>query len=171
MKAKIHMITGGQRSGKSVFAERLALSLSPTPYYLATSKKWDKEYAERVGLHQQRRTSNWITIEEEIDIQQHQFKNKVVLMDCVTLWLTNIFDLCNYDKEKTLSKALAIWNELILQECTLIVVTNEIGLGGISMHKGSRQFTDIHGLLNQRIAEMAKEVTFIVSGLPLKVKG
>ncbi|MBB6460346.1 bifunctional adenosylcobinamide kinase/adenosylcobinamide-phosphate guanylyltransferase [Flammeovirga kamogawensis] len=169
--AKIHMITGGQRSGKSVYAEKIALSLSNTPYYLATSKKWDEEHTKRIDLHQKRRTNNWITIEEEIDLHLHQLKNKVILLDCVTLWLTNIFDKMNYDKEKTFDKAVAIWEQLILQDCTLIVVANEIGLGGISMHKGTRHFTDVHGLINQRIAKDAQQVTFIVAGLPLIVKG
>ncbi|WP_281615483.1 bifunctional adenosylcobinamide kinase/adenosylcobinamide-phosphate guanylyltransferase [Flammeovirga sp. SubArs3] len=170
MKANIHLITGGQRSGKSAFAEQVTLGLTNTPIYLATSKKWDEEHNERITLHQARREECWTTVEEPIDIHQQDFSGQVVLLDCITLWLTNIFDEVSYDKEKALQKAKEIWNSLIQQDCTLVVVSNEIGLGGISMNKASRQFTDIHGLINQFIAKQAQKVTFVVSGLPMTVK-
>ncbi|WP_044202367.1 bifunctional adenosylcobinamide kinase/adenosylcobinamide-phosphate guanylyltransferase [Flammeovirga sp. OC4] len=170
MKANIHFVTGGQRSGKSAFAEKITLELSDSPIYLATSKKWDEEHNERIALHQERREECWTTVEEPIDIHHHNFAGKVVLLDCITLWLTNIFDEVAYDKEKALQRAQEIWTALIQQDCTLIVVSNEIGLGGISMNKASRQFTDIHGLINQFIAKQAQKVTFVVSGLPMVVK-
>ncbi|OHX65861.1 bifunctional adenosylcobinamide kinase/adenosylcobinamide-phosphate guanylyltransferase [Flammeovirga pacifica] len=169
-QAKVHLITGGQRSGKSVFAEKLASSLSDQPIYLATSKKGDGEFDERIKVHQQRRSVKWKTIEEEINLHLQDLTGKVVLVDCITLWLTNIYDEFEFDKEKTLVKAEEIWEKLISQNCHLIVVSNEIGLGGISMHKMTRNFTDIHGLINQKIANKAQEVTFIVSGYPMIVK-
>ena len=85
------MITGGQRSGKSEEAERRALSLSGTPVYMATAKVWDDEFRERVRRHQERRGPQWTNIEEEIVLSRHDVTGRVVLIDCVTLWLTNIF--------------------------------------------------------------------------------
>ena len=88
---RIILITGGQRSGKSSYAEKLALSLSPTPVYIATSRIWDEEFRQRVIKHQERRGPEWTNIEEEKELSRHQVKDNVVLIDCVTLWCTNFF--------------------------------------------------------------------------------
>ena len=86
---KIILITGGQRSGKSSKAEELALSLSDNPVYLATAHIWDDEFRERVQRHQERRGPQWTNIEEEIYLSRHDLTGRVVVIDCVTLWLTN----------------------------------------------------------------------------------
>lgn len=169
-KAKVHFISGGQRSGKSEYAEQLALRLSNTPNYLATSKIWDQEYQQRVKTHQHRRDERWTTIEELTDIAKVTFTDSVVLLDCVTLWLTNIYDQQAYDVAKTIAFAEQEWDALCTQNITLIVVTNEIGLGVIPMETASRKFVDIQGKMNQYIANKAQEATFMVSGLPLKLK-
>ena len=88
---KIILITGGQRSGKSVYAEKLALSLSDNPVYLATAHVWDDEFKERVRKHQERRGEQWTNIEEEKYLSKHDIYNKVIVIDCVTLWCTNFF--------------------------------------------------------------------------------
>lgn len=88
---KIILITGGQRSGKSVHAERLALSLSPTPVYIATAHVWDDEFAERVSRHKERRGSQWTNIEEEKRLSRIDISGKVAVIDCITLWCTNFF--------------------------------------------------------------------------------
>ena len=88
---RIVLITGGQRSGKSEEAERLALSLSAEPVYMATAHVWDEEFRQRVERHQQRRGLQWTNIEEERQLSQHDVTGRVVLIDCVTLWLTNLF--------------------------------------------------------------------------------
>ena len=100
---KIILITGGQRSGKSVYAENLALSLSPSPIYLATAHIWDDEFMIRVKKHQERRGSNWTNIEEEKFLSRHNISNKVCVIDCLTLWCTNFFydknvSVCNYNE-------------------------------------------------------------------------
>jgi len=88
---RIILITGGQRSGKSQQAEQLALSLSDHPVYLATAHIWDDEFRERVKRHQERRGSQWTNIEEEKFLSRHDLTGRVVVIDCVTLWLTNFF--------------------------------------------------------------------------------
>ena len=87
---KIILITGGQRSGKSEKAEALALSLSTNPVYLATAHVWDDEFRERVRRHQERRGPEWTNIEEELYLSRHDLTGRVVVIDCVTLWLTNL---------------------------------------------------------------------------------
>jgi adenosyl cobinamide kinase/adenosyl cobinamide phosphate guanylyltransferase len=87
---KIILITGGQRSGKSTKAEELALSLSSNPVYLATAHVWDEEFRLRVQKHQERRGPEWTNIEEEIQLSKHNLEGRVVVIDCVTLWLTNL---------------------------------------------------------------------------------
>ena len=105
---KIILITGGQRSGKSVYAEKLALSLSDNPVYLATAHVWDDEFKERVRKHQERRGEQWTNIEEEKYLSKHDIYNKVIVIDCVTLWCTNFFfdREADADTQPTVSEAL-----------------------------------------------------------------
>ena len=171
---KILLITGGQRSGKSVYAEQLALSLSDHPVYMATAHIWDDEFRERVRIHQQRRGPQWTNIEEEKHLSHHDVSGRVVLIDCCTLWLTNfLVEEPPKGGEKTtnpLDDIKAEFDCFTSQEATFIFVTNEIGLGGISANAVQRRFTDQLGLLNQYIASRADEVTFMVSGIPMKIK-
>lgn len=173
---KIILITGGQRSGKSAYAENLALSLSPSPIYLATAHIWDDEFMIRVKKHQERRGSNWTNIEEEKFLSRHNISNKVCVIDCLTLWCTNFF----YDKNRdikdqpSVDEALsALKNEFDKftdQDATFIFVTNEIGSGGVSDNVIQRRFTDLEGWMNQYVASKSDEVILMVSGIPLKIK-
>ena len=149
---KIILITGGQRSGKSTKAEELALSLSDNPVYLATAHIWDEEFRERVRKHQERRGPQWTNIEEEINISNHDVTGRVVVIDCITLWLTNIF----YQSDSNVDKSLE--------------TTNEIGLGGVSTNQLQRKFTDLQGWMNQYVAQKADEVILMVSGITVKIK-
>jgi adenosylcobinamide kinase / adenosylcobinamide-phosphate guanylyltransferase len=88
---RIILITGGARSGKSTYAEKLALELSPTPVYLATARIWDEEFRQRVIRHQERRGPEWTNIEEEKELSRHRLEGRIVLIDCITLWCTNFF--------------------------------------------------------------------------------
>ena len=166
---KIILITGGQRSGKSAEAERLALSLSDSPVYLATAHVWDEEFRERVRRHQERRGPQWTNIEEERQLSQHDVTGRVVVIDCVTLWLTNLFFETS-EVESTLATAKAEFDRFTAQEATFIFVTNEIGSGGVSENAIQRRFTDLEGWMNQYIAQKADEVILMVSGIPVKVK-
>ena len=175
------MITGGQRSGKSEKAEQLALSLSSNPVYMATAHIWDEEFRERVRRHQERRGPEWTNIEEEIYLSRHDVSDRVVLIDCVTLWLTNLFFENQGDRSvdsalnhgpvsMILEKAKAEFDRFTSQDATFIFVTNEIGLGGVSENALQRQFTDLQGWMNQYIAKKADEVILMVSGIPMIIK-
>ena len=169
---KIILITGGQRSGKSTKAEELALSLSDNPVYLATAHIWDDEFRERVRKHQERRGPQWTNIEEEINISNHDVTGRVVVIDCITLWLTNIISIEHgtWNIEHYLEKAKKEFDAFIKYDATFIFVTNEIGLGGVSTNQLQRKFTDLQGWMNQYIAQAADEVILIVSGIPVMVK-
>ncbi len=167
--SKIILITGGQRSGKSEKAEALALSLSANPVYMATAHIWDDEFYQRVKRHQERRGPQWTNIEEEIQLSRHNLTGRVVVVDCVTLWLTNYLYL-NNDVDEALAAAKSEFDRLAKQDATLIFVTNEIGSGGTSDNAAQRTFTDLQGWMNQYIAQRADEVFFMVSGIEMKIK-
>ena len=167
--SKVILITGGQRSGKSGHAEQLALSLTESPVYLATAHIWDDEFRERVRRHQERRGQQWTNIEEERYLSRHDLTGRDVVVDCVTLWLTNFF-FDNNDVDQTLTAAKDEFDRLTRQDATFIFVTNEIGLGGVSDNALQRQFTDLEGWMNQHIAQRADEVILMVSGIPVKIK-
>lgn len=167
---KTIFITGGQRSGKSNYAKGLAEKLSANPLYLATARYWDADFSERIKRHQQDRSDIWQTIEEDVNICDQDFSGRVVLLDCITLWLTNIYHDNDYQMEPSLNKARDIWDRLIKQDFTLIVVSNEIGMGTHAYDEASRHFADMQGWMNQYIAQRADEVFFCVSGIPIKIK-
>ena len=168
---KIILITGGQRSGKSEQAEALALSLSTNPVYLATAHVWDDEFRERVRRHQERRGPEWTNIEEEMYLSRHDLTGRVVLIDCITLWLTNWLTINNLDVDAILAEAKREFDAFTQHDATYIFVTNEIGLGGVSDNALQRKFTDLQGWMNQYVAQQADEVILMVSGIPVKVKG
>ena len=167
---RIILITGGQRSGKSSKAEELALSLSANPVYLATAHIWDDEFRERVRKHQERRGPQWTNIEEEIHLSHHNLSGRVVVIDCVTLWLTNFFFQLDSKVDKSLEEAKAEFDAFTQNDATYIFVTNEIGSGGTSENAIQRKFTDLQGWMNQYIASKADEVILMVSGIAVKVK-
>ena len=167
----IHLITGGERSGKSTYAEAEALGLSPQPVYIATARIWDEEFAERVRRHQARRGAEWTNIEEEKALSRHPLSGRTVLIDCVTLWATNFFFDLEQDIDRALQEMKAELERLFAQDAHFILVTNEIGLGGVPMDAVQRRFTDLQGWINQYIAARADRVTLVVCGIPVPVKG
>jgi adenosylcobinamide kinase/adenosylcobinamide-phosphate guanylyltransferase len=170
MGRRIILITGGQRSGKSRQAEELALSLADNPVYVATAHIWDEEFRERVRRHQERRGPQWMNIEEETKLSLHDMTGRVVVIDCVTLWLTNFFFANNSDVDKSLELAKAEFDQFTKPDATYLFVTNEIGLGGVSENAIQRKFTDLEGWMNQYIASKADVVILMVSGIPIKIK-
>lgn len=172
MNKKITLVTGGERSGKSGFAQKTALSETPHPVYLATSRIWDEEFRLRVLRHQADRGPEWTNIEEEKELSKHNVEGRVVIIDCVTLWLTNFF--FDNEKEKSIDEILEMakqeFTRFTSQNAHFIFVTNEIGMGGVPIDPVQRKFTDLQGWMNQFIASKADEVFLMVSGIPMEVK-
>lgn len=167
---KLTFVLGGARSGKSRHAEALVERL-PSPWtYIATAEAYDDEMVERIALHRSRRGAGW----ETIDAPHHLGASlltvppeRPVLIDCLTLWLTNrMLDEADIDMESAVLEAA-----LLAREGPLVVVSNEVGLGIVPDNALARRFRDEQGRLNQRIAAFADEVVLMVAGLPLKVKG
>ncbi len=166
----IIFITGGERSGKSSFAQKMAERLSGNPVYLATARIWDDDFAERIERHQNDRDERWTTIEEEKELSRHHLADKVVVLDCITLWLTNIFTDHKFDLDLALTEATYEWDRFVAQEFTLIVVTNEIGMSLHAQTQSGRKFVELQGRINQYIAGMANEAYLMVSGMSVKIK-
>ena len=170
MKKNVIVITGGQRSGKSSYAQKLALSLSSNPVYLTTYQMWDEKHRTRIVRHQADRGPEWTNLEEEKFLSKHNLAGRVVLVDCVTLWATNFFFDNKADVALSLSQLKTEFEKLTSQDATFIFVTNEIGLGGISADELQRKFTDLQGWFNQHIAGIAGKVILMTSGIPLVLK-
>ncbi len=168
--ATITFITGGARSGKSCFAQRLAENQSEKPIYLATARIWDEDFAQRVKRHQDDRNERWQTVEEEKELSKHDFSGETVLLDCVTLWLTNYFHDSGYQLNNALDAAKAEWKKFVEQEMDLIVVSNELGMGVHPENEMARKFADLQGWMNQFIAAQADTVYLMVSGIDIKIK-
>lgn len=147
-----------------------ALELSANPVYLATSRIWDQDFKNRVEKHKQDRSDQWTNIEEEKQISNHDLTGKTVVIDCITLWLTNYFSDNNFDAEESLKQAKLEWNKFINQDLTVFVISNELGMGIHAETESARKFTDLQGWMNQHIAQNADEVFLMVSGIPMKVK-
>ncbi len=166
----MYYITGGERSGKSSFAQKLAESLSDKPYYLATSRIWDEDFKNRVKRHISDRDERWTTIEEEKMISAVIPEQATVVIDCVTLWLTNFFIDTKNNIEESLRLAKEEITKLSKLNATIIIISNEIGMGLHAQTESGRKFTELQGWVNQFIANKADKATFMVSGLPLTLK-
>ncbi|MDT8316696.1 MAG: bifunctional adenosylcobinamide kinase/adenosylcobinamide-phosphate guanylyltransferase [bacterium] len=183
-------ITGGRRSGKSAYALDLAESIGKKRLYIATAEALDDEMKNRIARHQKERGDSWVTAEEPIDVAGVIEKAKghdVILIDCLTLWLCNIMhknvplpstpsregrgsNLIEGDEE-VLSRIDSLANACINNKTTVIAVTNELGLGVIPGDPLSRRYTDLAGIMNQRMAAAANRVVMTVSGIALTIKG
>lgn len=168
--AKTIFITGGRRSGKSNYAKNLALRQTDAPVFLATSRIWDEDHKERIEKHRLDRNNKWTTIEEEKYLSRHQFDNQTVVLDCITLWLTNFFYDNHNETDTSYNEAKNELDALSKQDAEFIMVTNEIGMGGHPDNMIQMKFADLQGWVNQYIAEMADEAYLLVSGLPVKLK-
>ena len=167
----IVLITGGERSGKSNYAENLAKESSDKPIYVATARKWDADFQKRIDRHQNDRDERWINIEKEKHLGEIDFSGKVAVVDCVTLWLTNFFVDTKNDVALCLEQAKAEIDAIANQEnTTIIIVTNEIGMGLHADTAVGRKFTELQGWMNQYIAKKADTVVLMVSGIPVKIK-
>jgi adenosylcobinamide kinase/adenosylcobinamide-phosphate guanylyltransferase len=166
----IVFITGGVRSGKSGFAQKMALSLSAKPVYIATAKVWDEEFGERVKRHLEERGAEWTNFEAYTGLYNLPLENKIVVIDCVTLWLTNFFMDFDSNIEQSLAAFKTEIDHLENLDSTFIIISNEIGMGLHADTPIGRKFADLQGWANQYVAAKASEAIFMVSGLPLYLK-
>jgi len=176
--ARTILITGGARSGKSVHAEKLALEFPAPLCYLATAQALDDEMQQRVRLHRERRGEQWHTLEEPLDLlralKDSDGRYGVVLVDCITLWLSNLlFASENREgdlEELVLSDVRQFADGLRELESPLILVSNEVGMGIVPENRLARLYRDIAGRANQLLAAAADEVHVVISGIPLRLK-
>ncbi|TSE07750.1 bifunctional adenosylcobinamide kinase/adenosylcobinamide-phosphate guanylyltransferase [Aquimarina algiphila] len=167
----LYYITGGERSGKSNYAQNLALQLSHNPHYLATSRIWDDNHRQRIDRHVADRDERWISIEEEKELSKVIQSSSVVVIDCVTLWLTNFFVDTENNIELSLAQAKAEFDKLLKIEATILIISNEIGMGVHATTEVGRKFTELQGWMNQHIAKHADKAILMVSGIPVEIKG
>lgn len=168
----IYLITGGERSGKSNYAENLAKKWAEKPMYVATARKWDADFQKRIDRHQKDRDDRWVNVEKEKYLSEIDFSEKVAIVDCVTLWLTNFFVDTNNDVSLSLEQAKAELDAIAQQKNTkIIIVTNEIGMGIHADTPIGRKFTELQGWMNQYIAQKAETVVLMISGIPAIIKG
>jgi adenosylcobinamide kinase/adenosylcobinamide-phosphate guanylyltransferase len=170
MLTKIIFITGGARSGKSRYAQQLALQHSMQPVYVATARHWDVEFEQRIQRHQADRDERWTSIETEKYISKAAIAGRVAVIDCVTLWLTNFFTDLKYDAEASLAACKQEIDQLLGLPGTFLIISNEIGMGVHAETEIGRKFTDLQGWINQYVAEKAHKAILMVSGIPVVIK-
>ena len=172
MANQIILVTGGARSGKSTYAEQRAGELGSRRLYLATAEAKDEEMALRIAEHQKRRGSEWVTIEEPIELADVLLarRNQIdcAVVDCLTLWLSNL--LIRSAKNYVEEKVETLINVLPHLDFHVVLVTNEVGWGIVPDNPRARQFRDLAGWVNQRMAAIAIEVILTVAGIPLVAK-
>jgi adenosylcobinamide kinase/adenosylcobinamide-phosphate guanylyltransferase len=166
----MYFITGGERSGKSRYAQQLALRLSNSPVYLATARRWDEDFEKRIQRHVSERDERWTNIEEQVELHTAIPAHAIVVIDCITLWLTNIFAAYKGNIDESLVKAKHVFDELRKANATLIIISNEIGMGVHASSESGRKFVELQGWINQHIAAGAEEVVLMVSGIPMLIK-
>jgi len=164
-------VLGGARSGKSAFAENLVIETGLSRHYIATGRAWDVEMQTRIANHRQARGGGWITHEVPLDLasclQGLDNSENVILVDCLTLWVTNLMM-----EERDMDIAFRMLaTGLAAMTAKVVLVSNEVGLGIVPDNRMARDFRDHAGRLHQHIASLAREVYFIAAGLPLKMKG
>jgi adenosylcobinamide kinase/adenosylcobinamide-phosphate guanylyltransferase len=163
------LITGGARSGKSMRAEARVRAFAGQPVYIATAEALDAEMRERIARHRARRGREWLERETPLELVTALAETDgggARLVDCLTLWLSN---LLHAGRDWSI-EASRLADALVRQQSPVVLVSNEVGLGIVPENALARQFRDAAGLLNQMIARVADEVEFVVAGLPMRVK-
>jgi adenosylcobinamide kinase/adenosylcobinamide-phosphate guanylyltransferase len=166
------LILGGARSGKSRYAQELAQRLSPAPWYVATSRVWDDDHRARIERHKRERGSTFHTLEAELDLAALPLAGHVVVIDCVTLWLSNYFHDSDGDVEASRARAERQIDALVdTPGSTLLLVSNELGMSLHAPTELGRKFVDLQGVVNQYIAARARAGVLMGAGIPHYVKG
>lgn len=178
------LVLGGARSGKSAHAERIAMDSGRDVVYIATARAGDGEMGQRIAHHRERRPAHWLTVEEPLllaaAIAQHSKPDNIVLVDCLTLWLSNLMFSDGRDYPDAGPAELppllhaqrkALLDVLPHARGDIVLVSNEVGMGIVPMGAVSRLFADEAGRLNQAVATACQRAVFIAAGLPLVLKG
>jgi len=165
------LILGGARSGKSTYAEKMAIATGQPKLYIATATRLDDEMDARINHHIDHRDKSWHTIEETVNvaaiITDKKWSDHVILVDCLTLWMSNLM----FKEGEDVAKRRAELCEAVKHsKAKVILVTNEVGLGIVPMHPLSRRFRDEAGWLHQALAEVCDTVAFMAAGLPMMLK-
>ncbi|MFC1925837.1 bifunctional adenosylcobinamide kinase/adenosylcobinamide-phosphate guanylyltransferase [Chloroflexota bacterium] len=175
MNKELVLIMGGVRSGKSSFAQRLAGTANDNVIFLATAQAGDDEMTERISRHKASRPASWRTVEEPLELarvlQSEAASADVVLVDCLTVWLSNLL-IRNEDsaEEEALKQVNMIMDSYQRGETSYILVSGEVGLGLVPPYPMGRTFRDIQGRLNQELAQRADKVFMLLAGIPLDLK-
>ncbi len=168
--AKVTLVLGGARSGKSVFAEQRVETSGKDKIYIATAQAWDDEMKDRIDVHKSRRGADWVTVDAALDLRDALMANvrdtAIVLVDCLTLWLNNLIMA-----ERDLDESVDVLASCLAQPAgSVVLVSNEVGFGIVPENALARRFRDAQGRLNQKIAAVADEVILVAAGLPLTLK-
>ncbi len=165
---RVTLVTGGASSGKSAFAETLALLANPAPHYLASARAGDGEMAARIVRHAARRGPTWTLVEEPGDLAARLpgLGARAILLDCATIWLANRLS----DGLDAAGETARLVAALGRAGCPVVVVTNELGQGIVPADAATRAFREAHGAMNQALAAAADRVVMVVSGLPMELK-
>ena len=170
---KIIFITGGVRSGKSQFALELAQTFPGPKAFLATAQALDREMAERIRRHKRNRPKDWQTLEEPLRVAEILMDKaddfRLILIDCLTLWISNGL-MARWTEKKFFQEGDRLCKACRDASCSLVIVSNEVGLGIVPDNPSARMFRDLSGLIHQKISRQADEVYFMVSGIPLQIK-
>ncbi len=168
------LVLGGAKSGKSSFALDICDGMDKKHIFLATAQAWDQEMEERIQNHQEERDDKWHTVEEPVDIvdriQELDSEDTVILIDCLTLWLSNLFMKYEKDYASIYQVIEELANKLNNIRGTVVAVSNEVGWGIVPENAISRKYRDIAGFTNQRIASVAGKVVITFAGLPMVLK-
>ncbi|MCQ4629337.1 bifunctional adenosylcobinamide kinase/adenosylcobinamide-phosphate guanylyltransferase [Shinella sp. CPCC 100929] len=165
------LVLGGARSGKSAFAERLVAETGLSRHYIATGRAWDDEMRQRIDKHREDRGEGWQTHEEPLAlatrIRDVARADRAILVDCLTLWVTNLM----LEERDMAAEFAGLAESIAAAPGRLVFVSNEVGLGIVPENRMAREFRDHAGRLHQQIAALVPEVYFVAAGLPLKMKG
>ena len=167
---KTVLVLGGARSGKSRWAEKSIENTKASVSYIATAQAFDDEMQARISEHRKQRSDTWETIEAPLELSQtvkHVSKDRIILVDCLTLWLSNLM-LAEHDIDRATQDLLAA---LAARQAPTVLVSNEVGMGLVPETPLGRAFRDAQGRLNQAVAAEAQTVVFVAAGLPLVLKG
>ena len=167
-------VTGGARSGKSHFAQNLAHSIKGRKVFIATAEPLDQEMQERIATHRRERPPGWDTVEEPRHlgktVQECAATYDILLIDCLTLWISNLLTINSLEEPVIAREVHELVDSFRTERSTVIVVSNELGMGIVPADSMTRLYRDIVGKANQAIASAADQVFLVVSGIPLKIK-